>query len=727
MHRTFPSLPEYPMTSLDNKDKYNQAAEITQHPNTSQLETYSPTEATKLEMPSNFHQFLQQHSSPSMASFNERLLSYSFAFVSIYSAFIIQAAALFPVDGIYGVRLAILGLFVFGQIVLTALSLIKSCSWAYISSFMLALMVGAACTVVVLDKDFGETLADSAYDFGQLPPYLPLLVLAPCCPMFLTLDSTVFLTSHMVPALLYFITHLLTDRTTLTTCFESAILVGHIGNTLRKSRPQFHQLFITFKLIKSLNEAADDSPVRLKTGIEYVLKSLKRVRNCLEIQMDLQSEEIKIVTRELVRSLGEVHQKISETDLYAADSDKFNEIDPEDKQFIEENYMQDPKKSRAEPTTPGIRGLVLKPVKSSDRYDYKDLVSVLSQMGRTWNFNTFMLVNLAESKPIPLAGKYAFIHYNLVERFDISQSTYLSFFDALEAHYKPNPYHNSCHAVDVMNSFMYLSQRSEINQHLTSLETIGSLLACLAHDAGHPGVTNRFLMGSKAAIALRYNDYSVLEMMHSSILFETLQDDGKNVLKCLTDSEWTLLRKQVIEMILATDMSRHFEFLGKFRAMHAELDIEALSKFEVRLEVYKMTLKCADVGHAAKSKELHEHWTSLICEEFFNQGDIERSQGMPISMYCDRLTTDLPKSQFGFIKNLIIPLFEGLNGYLKSPDIERNCIQQLYSNLLLWSDKQPVKKSKIIVGGEVDDQSPKEKRQDYQALRRISTSNLRSN
>lgn len=38
-------------------------------------------------------------------------------------------------------------------------------------------------------------------------------------------------------------------------------------------------------------------------------------------------------------------------------------------------------------------------------------------------------------------------------------------------------------------------------------------------------------------------------------------------------------------------------------------------------------LKCADLGHSAKSLDLHVKWTEAIQEEFFAQGDLEKERG----------------------------------------------------------------------------------------------------
>ena len=97
-----------------------------------------------------------------------------------------------------------------------------------------------------------------------------------------------------------------------------------------------------------------------------------------------------------------------------------------------------------------------------------------------------------------------------------------------------------------------------------------------------------------------------------------------------------------------------------------------------------MTMKCSDIGHAAKRNDLHVKWSMLICEELFNQGDIERERGLPISIFCDRYNTDLGDSQSGFIGNLVLPLFEVTNEYLESDNIRISCMKQLQANYNYW-------------------------------------------
>ena len=57
-----------------------------------------------------------------------------------------------------------------------------------------------------------------------------------------------------------------------------------------------------------------------------------------------------------------------------------------------------------------------------------------------------------------------------------------------------------------------------------------------------------------------------------------------------------------------------------------------------------VVLKCADVGHGAKELNLHKLWSRRIIEEFYNQGDLERKNKIPISPLCDRSTNRISKS-----------------------------------------------------------------------------------
>ena len=164
-----------------------------------------------------------------------------------------------------------------------------------------------------------------------------------------------------------------------------------------------------------------------------------------------------------------------------------------------------------------------------------------------------------------------------------------------------------------------------------------------------------------------------------------MQSPSKNMLRNLPKESALTVRSLIIEMILATDMAKHFDLVGKFKAKLACANF-SFKYPEQRLEVLKIFTKASDVAQAAKNIELHQKWTNLVCDEFFAQGDLEKKLELPISMYCDRDKTDLPKSQIGFIKNIVSPIYECINLCFDSECIKFNCIEQLENNVKMWEN-----------------------------------------
>jgi hypothetical protein len=104
-----------------------------------------------------------------------------------------------------------------------------------------------------------------------------------------------------------------------------------------------------------------------------------------------------------------------------------------------------------------------------------------------------------------------------------------------------------------------------------------------------------------------------------------------------------------------------------------------------------MTLKCADLGHGAKSIEIHKKWTELISKEFFKQGDTERELGMTVNPMFDREKVNISESQKGFINFLVKPLFDVYEELVKHFTHEEDedlkievCSRNILDNLEYW-------------------------------------------
>ena len=58
---------------------------------------------------------------------------------------------------------------------------------------------------------------------------------------------------------------------------------------------------------------------------------------------------------------------------------------------------------------------------------------------------------------------------------------------------------------------------------------------------------------------------------------------------------------------------------------------------------------------------MSQNWAGLLFDEFFSQGDIEKAQGLQVSMMCDRDTTNIAGGQAGFIEYVVMPIFQQLS------------------------------------------------------------------
>lgn len=186
------------------------------------------------------------------------------------------------------------------------------------------------------------------------------------------------------------------------------------------------------------------------------------------------------------------------------------------------------------------------------------------------------------------------------------------------------------------------------------------IFAAAVHDYEHTGTTNNFHIQTRSDTAILYNDRSVLESHHVSAAYRLLQDDDEmNILYNLSKDDWRELRALVVEMVLATDMSCHFQ---QVKAMKNFLQQpEGIDK----PKALSLLLHTADISHPAKSWDLHHRWTTSLLEEFFRQGDKEAELGLPFSPLCDRKSTMVAQSQIGFIDFIVVPTFTVLTDMME--------------------------------------------------------------
>jgi hypothetical protein len=274
------------------------------------------------------------------------------------------------------------------------------------------------------------------------------------------------------------------------------------------------------------------------------------------------------------------------------------------------------------------------------------------------DWDVFEVMKVSEGRGLYYTALYLFHKHNLIDKFGISVQKLLDFFDAVEKGYKNNPYHCAIHGCDVMQTVHHFLTKGGFGHNLSQVDIMAAIVAAAAHDIGHPGVSNLFERLTESERALLYNDQSILENFHCAQTFKLLQDPLLNITENMTKDDKRQFRDMVINMILATDIGRHFAILDTVRR-------GILKKFDPNdkedLNNYmKLIVKCADVGNPAKRLETSELWSHRVQEEFFAQGDEEKRLGLPVSPFMDREKPNLPKSQIGFIDYIAKPLYECL-------------------------------------------------------------------
>ncbi|KPP79773.1 high affinity cAMP-specific and IBMX-insensitive 3',5'-cyclic phosphodiesterase 8B-like [Scleropages formosus] len=296
-----------------------------------------------------------------------------------------------------------------------------------------------------------------------------------------------------------------------------------------------------------------------------------------------------------------------------------------------------------------------------------------------WDFNILELEAATQKRPLTYLGLKIFARFGVCEFLSCTEATLRSWLQVIEANYhSSNSYHNSTHAADVLHATAYFLRKDRVKGSLDQLDVVAALIAATVHDVDHPGRTNSFLCNAGSELAILYNDTAVLESHHAALAFQlTVRDKKCNIFRNMERTQFRTLRQAIIDMVLATEMTRHFEHVNKFvnsinkpmaaieesssNSEGSDCDCPASIKNspENRLLIKRMMIKCADVANPCRPLELCIEWAGRISEEYFAQTDEEKRQGLPVVMpIFDRNTCSVPKSQISFIDYFVMDMFD---------------------------------------------------------------------
>jgi len=251
------------------------------------------------------------------------------------------------------------------------------------------------------------------------------------------------------------------------------------------------------------------------------------------------------------------------------------------------------------------------------------------------------------------------------------------FYECTMAGYLDLQYHNAIHAADVTHVVYRLLSLVQAEQWVSEVDLFALLVAAMCHDMGHMGRTNPFLVETGHELALRYNDASPLENMHSASLFQVCSKPETNIFKALAPDQFKKARKTSIAAILHTDNAHHFDMVKTVNQLY-EVSSDVIEKQAKQgdkggllppyqcdvlqkesITYLQLFLHLADISNPLKPFTMSEAWAKRVVAEFFDQGDEEKQLGIPVGMLNDRDKTSLPGSQHGFINFLVAPLVFG--------------------------------------------------------------------
>ncbi|KAK1337875.1 hypothetical protein QTO34_000976 [Cnephaeus nilssonii] len=319
----------------------------------------------------------------------------------------------------------------------------------------------------------------------------------------------------------------------------------------------------------------------------------------------------------------------------------------------------------------------------------------------SWDFDIFELEAATQKRALSYLAMKIFGRFGICEFLKCPETTLRLWLQVIESTYHAsNPYHNSSHAADVLHATSYFLSQERVKRALDSVDEAAALIAATIHDLDHPGRTNPFLCNSGSTLAILYNDFAVLESHHASLAFQlTLRDDKSNIFKNMERSVYRTLRQAIIDMVLATEMTKHFEHLNKFvnsvvkpladleereETEAVRADINAMLRTpENRSMIKRMMIKCADVSNPCRPLEQCIQWAARISEEYFSQTEEEKRRNLPVVMPAfDRNTCSIPKSQMSFINYFIIDMYDAWDNFVDLPVL----LHHLDNNFRYWKD-----------------------------------------
>ncbi|XP_066544598.1 high affinity cGMP-specific 3',5'-cyclic phosphodiesterase 9A [Amia ocellicauda] len=272
---------------------------------------------------------------------------------------------------------------------------------------------------------------------------------------------------------------------------------------------------------------------------------------------------------------------------------------------------------------------------------------------------------------------------DFIAKFNIELEVLQQFLYEVYRRYNNIPFHNFKHCFCVTQMMYGLIWLTDLRSKFDNIDLLTMMTSAVCHDLDHTGYNNAYQINARTELALRYNDISPLENHHCAVAFEILEKTENNIFRNLTTEQYKRIREGMIKCILATDMARHNEILNKFKSILPVFDFSNKDHKDVLMMIM---IKVSDISNEARPMDVAEPWLDCLLQEFFNQSDMEKLEGLPVSPFMDRDKVTKPSSQTGFIRFVLFPLFIELANLF--PCLEQHIIDPVRKALDYYTEME---------------------------------------
>ncbi|XP_014877328.1 high affinity cGMP-specific 3',5'-cyclic phosphodiesterase 9A isoform X2 [Poecilia latipinna] len=286
-----------------------------------------------------------------------------------------------------------------------------------------------------------------------------------------------------------------------------------------------------------------------------------------------------------------------------------------------------------------------------------------------------------EDAEIMVLLQVMFTDLDFISSFNIEPEALQHFLFEVYRRYNNIPFHNFKHCFCVTQMMYGLIWLTDLRNKLEDIDLLIMMTSAVCHDLDHTGYNNAYQINARTELALRYNDISPLENHHCAVAFQILQRRESNIFRNLSSDQYKRIREGIIKCILATDMTRHNEILNKFKSVLPAFDFTNKEHKDLLMMIL---IKVSDISNEARPMEVAEPWLDCLLQEFFNQSDVEKLEGLPVSPFMDRDKVNKPSSQIGFIRFVLLPLFMELANLF--PCLEQHIIDPVRKALDYYTE-----------------------------------------